>query len=310
MTVTIDEHRNQLRVAIAELFQRFHKGELAPSNFIDPGVVDAHLATSGVDYWMETKMVAEADILPFRHLDAEDTGYAAASIRNLPVRNHIHSFEPMSLYNPMLQRLSEIDTRYSFSNIACSDHAADRKAFNLVVNRTLIGGTTSIDGIGFQPWFTDYVVLRLGENWFGVADHYRAQLVQADFVALPLDEVVFDLRWLHHGRPITGLKIDVEGHEFEAISGAKRTLTHHHPLLMVETLDVQRMAPVLASLGYLHYERDGDIIKPIVTPFYNAYFAHETRIREYERLGLIPEKEPGPSVWQRLRSSLSAFMNK
>ena len=149
----------------------------------------------------------------------------------------------------MLQRLSEIDTKYSFSNIACSDHAADRKAFNLVVNGTLIGGTTNIDGIDFQPWLTDYVVSRLGEHWFGVADHYHAQLV----------------RWLHHGRPITALKIDVEGHEFEAISGAKRTLTHHHPLLMVETLDVPRMASVLAPLGDLHYEQHGDIIKPIVT---------------------------------------------
>ena len=134
----------------------------------------------------------------------------------------------------MLQRLSEIDTKFSFSNIASSDHAADRKAFNLVVN---------------QPWFTDYLVSRLGENWFGFADHYHAQLV----------------RWLHHGRPITALKIDVERHEFEAIRGAKRTLTHHHPLLMVETLDVPRMASVLAPLGDLHYEQHGDIIKPIVT---------------------------------------------
>ena len=245
----------------------------------------------------------------------------AASFRSLPVRNFIHSFEPTEIYNPMLDRLTQLDDKYSYSNVAISDGTSQHQAYNLVINGNLVGGTASIGGQTFETWLSDYLITRLGENWLPRANAYEAKFVKLEFSAQRLDDIVFDQTWKHFGRRISGLKIDVEGHEREVLAGSARVLREHRPLVMVEVTPgtarqgLQQRNPLarlaarlldrvhrrqrhqedshnsmvsrMKELQYAPFERDGDVLRPLITPHYNAYFVHEQQVGDCAKIGLI-----------------------
>lgn len=286
----------RLKQAILDVFKRLHAGQLRESDFVRPAEVEDFVVPAHVDYWMETRAIVEPDILPFRHLDDPDstildvgahTGYTAASLRNLPLRNPICSIEPMVLYNPALGRLAELDPKYSFLNVAASDRSGKVTAFNLVVNKSLIGGTTSIDGTTFKEWFADYILTRVGEGWLPFRDTYEAKILRLDFETIRLDDLIRPgSAWPLAHRRIVGLKIDVEGHEVPAIEGAAGILKHHRPLIMVELKDIPSMVRRMRKFGYLPYEREGSRIRPLRSGHYNLYFAHESMLDAYFGLGL------------------------
>jgi hypothetical protein len=47
------------------------------------------------------------------------------------------------------------------------------------------------------------------------------------------------------------------------------------------------MTASLEPLGYVPYERVDNKIRPMVTPYYNAYFVHGDQVYAYKALGLI-----------------------
>lgn len=69
----------------------------------------------------------------------------------------------------------------------------------------------------------------------------------------------------HHGTidtgHVTGIKIDVEGHEFEVLQGAVELLKRDHPLIALETHTGVNCAGIwhyLLNLGYTVYNDNGD----------------------------------------------------
>ena len=290
----MSENRDVFLRSVGSLFDRFHNGRLTDQDYTDVSAVDARIHPEHVDWLVTSKAIVEPDVIPFRWLDDPATvildvgahlGYTAATLRNLPTRNFVHSLEPVTLYNPMLARLAELDPKYSFSNVACSDKSETCSAYNLIVNGGLIGGTTTIDGATFHKSLSEYLTTRIGESWLPVCDSYDARLLRFTFETRPLDCIVSS--WEHLGRRISGLKIDVEGHEHQTIAGAGKVLTEHKPLLMIETSDHPRMTASLEPLGYVPYERVDNKIRPMVTPYYNAYFVHRDQVYAYKALGLI-----------------------
>jgi len=287
----------QLRRAILDVFARLHAGQLTASDFVQPAEIEDWVVPRYVDYWMESRAIVEPDILPFRHLDdphaiildvGAHTGYTAASLRNLPVSNYVCSIEPATIYNPALRRLTELDPKYSFLNVAASDRSGTVTAYNLVVNGTLIGGTSSIAGAHLQEQFADYVLTRVGESWLPFREKYEARILRLEFDTMRLDDLIRpDSTWpLAHG-PIVGLKIDVEGHEVQAMEGAEGILRRHRPLIMVELRDIPSMIRQMRPFGYLPYEREGSRIRPLRDGHYNLYFAHESMLDAYDAGGLI-----------------------
>lgn len=281
---------------IDDLFCRLHNASLSESDLTDISAVNPHVHSETVDAWLRLKSVMEPDILPFRHLDDPETvildigahlGYTAVSIRNLPVRNFIHSFEPVSVYNPMLERIRELDPKYSFSNVACSNVSSTLDAYNLVINGHLVGGTTSIGGKTFTKWLADYIASRLGENWLPVNRTYEAKLLRLPFHTARLDDCVFNAAWAHGDRRISGVKIDVEGHEREAILGCARVFREHRPLVVVEAQDIPGMTELMGYFAYLPYERTEDKIRPLQGHHYNVYYVHKDMENFYRETALI-----------------------
>lgn len=287
-----------LQKAIDDLFSRLHNSSLLESDIVEAAAVNAHANPKTVDGWIKSKSVMEPDIQPFRHLDDPETvildvgahlGYTAVSFRNLPMRNFIHSFEPMTIYNPMLDRIKQLDPKYSFSNMACSNNSAVCDAYNLVINNHLVGGTTSIEGKTFESWFSGYIATRLGENWLPFSKTYDTRLLHVRFNAARLDDIIFnpDAQWSYADRKITGLKIDVEGHEREAVLGCARLFREHKPLLMVEAIDIANMTEVMSYFAYAPYERTDDTIRPLHGYHYNVYYVHKDLENYYRKIGLI-----------------------
>jgi FkbM family methyltransferase len=70
-------------------------------------------------------------------------------------------------------------------------------------------------------------------------------------------------------RPVTFLRCDVVGHEYEVLAGASRTLTSCRPSLLVEIEQRHQERPVeetfdrLASLGYRGFFLDGQDLRPL-----------------------------------------------
>ena len=287
-----------LKKTIDDLFFRLHNSSLLEDDMVEAAAVNADINPEAVDEWIKSKSVMEPDILPFRHLDDPETvildvgahlGYTAVSFRNLPMRNFIHSFEPMVIYNPMLNRIMQLDPKYSFSNIACSNISAVCDAYTLVINSHLVGGTTSIGGKTFESWFSEYLAARLGENWLPFSKIYDAKLFHVQFNAARLDDCIFNpnAQWRYADRRIDGVKIDVEGHEREAVLGCARLFREHKPLLMVEAIDIANMTETMSYFSYVPYERTDDTIRPLHGYHYNVYYVHKDMENYYRKIGLI-----------------------
>lgn len=287
-----------LEAAINGLFLRLHAGALTADDMIEASSVNSFAAAKNADNWYKAGAVMEQDIVPFRYLDDPETtildvgahtGYTAASLRHTPLRNFIHSIEPMSLYNPTLDRIRQIDPRYSYSNLAGSDSQGSADAYNLVINGALIGGTTSIGGGTFRDWFAKYVMTRVGESWLPKQETYDVRLLHVRFDTFRLEDLImpYRMQWERSGTRISGLKIDVEGHEQEAIAGAERLLLDHTPLVMIEVTNLKGMNDTMATFGYAPYERADDKIRPLRGSHYNVYYVHEAMLGHYRSIGLI-----------------------
>jgi hypothetical protein len=96
---------------------------------------------------------------------------------------------------------------------------------------------------------------------------------------------------LSHG-PVAAIKVDVEGMEYEVLSGGQRTLAADRPMIMVEENQNRSHALVslLDSLGYLRAERIDSCLQLSNNPgqtHYNGFFVHRERCSEYRDLGLL-----------------------
>lgn len=286
----------QLEVEINQLFTRLRDGALTSGDLINASEVNSQVHPSHADSWFQSGSVMEPDILPFRFVDNPNTtildvgahtGYTAVSLRHTPVQNFIHSVEPMAVYNPTLDRIAQLDPRYSYSNVAASDRFGTVYAYNLVINGVLVGGTTSIAGVTFQDWFSSYILTRIEELLPG-AVIFVPQLLRVHFKTIPLDTLITqDFQWRRQGTHISGLKIDVEGHEFSAVSGATKILLEHKPLVMIETSEIALMIERMAESFYKPFERVGEHLRPKQKNHYNVYFVHDAMQLYYRAIGLI-----------------------
>ena len=88
----------------------------------------------------------------------------------------------------------------------------------------------------------------------GMENRYMAHVVEGgggslSVLSIPVDQFDFT-------HPIRLVKIDVEGHELQALRGMEGLLRRHHPRLIVEGRDAE-VAAYLATFGYEFTEREG-----------------------------------------------------
>lgn len=95
--------------------------------------------------------------------------------------------------------------------------------------------------------------------------------------AAKLDTLVADV-----SKPISFIKIDVEGHELSAIEGAQETLRKHHPAILIEVSEnpddanssAGKLFALFTALGYTAQVHDGNALRPRRTgeQFVNYFF--------------------------------------
>lgn len=108
----------------------------------------------------------------------------------------------------------------------------------------------------------------------GGENYYRASLLDPADPSVPLRQLAVELRAVDSlpalPRPVTLMKIDVEGHEADVLEGAARTIERDRPALCVEVSgdpDVpgsssQALVASLARWGYAPHWLDGGRLVP------------------------------------------------
>ncbi len=102
----------------------------------------------------------------------------------------------------------------------------------------------------------------------GTLNHYEASLGACGAGGKPVavETSTLDEFCAHHGvERIDFIKCDVEGHELEVLDGARRTLLHHRPTMLIEVNDPldagghgTRVLERIRELGYdIHTLREG-----------------------------------------------------
>lgn len=97
-------------------------------------------------------------------------------------------------------------------------------------------------------------LLRLANDWGPGGEK------PIDVCLQPIDNLFGDHGTIDTGK-VNGIKIDVEGHEFEVLKGAFNLLRRDHPLIALEThsgINCAGIWHLLLNLGYTIYDDNGD----------------------------------------------------
>ena len=196
----------------------------------------------------------------------------AASLAVGPA-GRVVSFEPdhanfsILLENILLNKATNV----CVLNLAVGDKAGE---FNLFCSTTEDGGLSSlVDQGGFQ----------------------QTQVVSTT----PLDKMLD----IFPSRPVSAVKIDVEGYEYRVVNGAKELLSHYKPIVIMEfdeshgdgQYNCLDAGAILLSLGYEAYFGSGKSAMDTVLRFQpkfeskkydNMIFVHRDRKAQVQRRGI------------------------
>jgi hypothetical protein len=84
--------------------------------------------------------------------------------------------------------------------------------------------------------------------------------------------------------------MDLEGHESEAIKGARETIEYHTPLIMIEGANrVEAVDRFLRALGYIYADfRDGQlVVTDAASPRVNGFYLHSVKLDMYAAKALF-----------------------
>ncbi|WP_108880272.1 FkbM family methyltransferase [Anderseniella sp. Alg231-50] len=245
----------------------------------------------------------DADYRVFRHFTDDsdlivdigaNCGYSAESIWASGSGARVLSFEALNLHDPNLATLKKVyGDRFDYRIMGLGNSSAILEFVTPVVNGIAITAlATAWNDIHWQS---------LAENTirFGDIEAYRSHrpvdidlaLIQAP--VMKLDDALKSQGLNLQGNNICAIKIDVEGLEPEVVAGARETLLHHKPLLLIEAAQFRtEMLKVLQDMGYRFATRNGDVLEPVLKlpTGVNSFFWHADQQTHYETLGLLARK--------------------
>lgn len=186
----------------------------------------------------------ETDIQLFSYLDdvkgqvldlGANFGQFALSVFAINRSLRIESWEP----NPELRLALRFvkclhPCRFRYRTVGASDQAGGGTLHVPVSKHQDLSTNASMDLDEFEK---DYVDARLQQY----SDHQGYQLRAVKVKVKPVDDGQY--------APLV-IKIDVEGWELQVLQGMQRTLSEHHPMLMIEVNNSERWFSWLRQQGY------------------------------------------------------------
>jgi FkbM family methyltransferase len=150
--------------------------------------------------------------------------------------DHVIAVEPHPLLAPILRRNLQENAVATFSTIHCA-----------------VGAAPTTGEITRPPGYTD----NIGGTQIRMLAPSTPQQSETTVAVQTLDNLMAERRTELRGRPITLLKMDVEGMELDALRGAVNLLREHHPHIVVELATENSRADVRTFLAQFGYRDSG-----------------------------------------------------
>jgi len=165
---------------------------------------------------------------------------------------HVHAFEPNPLIYPFLEKnLTKIVKNMTLKNLALSDSNGD-------INLRIPSRSKSIFKTNYEEIYKLGCATIHQENKIDNKNSFNVKKIK-------LDDLLED-------KNISFIKIDVEGHEREVITGSKKIIRKNKPVLLVEIEERHNNFPIL------------DTIEFIKNFGYNSYFVADGNIKDIKKL--------------------------
>ena len=165
---------------------------------------------------------------------------------------HVHAFEPNPLIYPFLEKnLTKIVKNMTLKNLALSDSNGD-------VNLRIPSRSKSIFKTNYEEIYKLGCATIHEGNKIDNKNNFKVKKIK-------LDDLLED-------KNISFVKIDVEGHEREVITGSKKIIKKNKPVLLVEIEERHNNFPIL------------DTIEFIKNFGYNSYFVADGNIKDIKKL--------------------------
>jgi len=165
---------------------------------------------------------------------------------------HVHAFEPNPLIYPFLEKnLTKIVKNMTLKNLALSDSNGD-------VNLRIPSRSKSIFKTNYEEIYKLGCATIHEGNKIDNKNNFKVKKIK-------LDDLLED-------KNISFVKIDVEGHEREVITGSKKIIKKNKPVLLVEIEERHNNFPIL------------DTIEFVKNFGYNSYFVADGNVKDVKKL--------------------------
>ena len=165
---------------------------------------------------------------------------------------HVHAFEPNPLIYPFLEKnLTKIVKNMTLKNLALSDSNGD-------VNLRIPSRSKSIFKTNYEEIYKLGCATIHEGNKIDNKNNFKVKKIK-------LDDLLED-------KNISFVKIDVEGHEREVITGSKKIIKKNKPVLLVEIEERHNNFPTLETIEFI--KNFG----------YNSYFVADGNIKDIKKL--------------------------
>ena len=185
---------------------------------------------------------------PIIDVGAND-GMSYKTIRNFLKKNRIISFEPINYNLKKLVKLEKRDKNFKVYNYGLSNKKSSHKKL-------------------FIPFFKKYAITQFaGIDKNGVINRLKKSLYVSNLLEkIKINFYKIKIKKIDDYRFCTPfIKIDIEGHEYECILGAKKTIKKYAPAIMVEydKKICNKIFKVLKQMNYqkYFYDKESNLIR-------------------------------------------------
>lgn len=290
-----------LQQSLTDLYQRVVANELVEADFLDASqlVGQVRSAPTWIEFAVRDGLAMQPDAAVFSRFQAEQGwildigahwGYSATAIRASGTNCRVLSFEALEFHSDCLEAVKMQDPLFDYRIVALTSAPGTLELLTPTVNGTPLFGVSSHAGKTLTLAHAGIGVPYLG-RLFAESESYEVRLLRSKVPAAQLDslwsceELNLDVL-----PAVAAIKLDVEGHESDVLSGGLTLIERDKPLLLIEGANRNAdVSALMVKLGYRPAEVLGDQIQPTTVEIQaiNGCWYHPDRLSAYESMGLI-----------------------